>query len=112
MNLKKPQDNEYKHKPRRRRKTLTGVAGLTAILICFATGALAQAPSQQPAPAFPPPFQNLFQGTPEEQAACRPDSNRFCRAEEPDPFRVLACLRRNRTEISAACRRVLESHGQ
>ena len=59
----------------------------------------------------PQPF-NPFQGTPEEQAACRPDSNRFCREAEPDAFRVLACLQRNRTKISGACRRVLESHGQ
>lgn len=89
----------------------SGIAGLAAILICSATGARAQAPSKQPAP-FPSPFQNMFQGTPEEQAACRPDSNKFCRDAEPDTFRVLACLQRNRLKISVACRRVLESHGQ
>lgn len=89
-----------------------GLAVLLAlILLSAATGAFAQAPSQAPAP-FPSPFQNLFQGTPEEQAACRPDSNRFCREAEPDSFRVLACLQRNRTKISVACRKVLESHGQ
>lgn len=80
-------------------------------LLSLATGALAQAPSEKPAP-IPSPFQNLFQGTPEEQAACRPDSTRFCRDAEPDTFRVLACLQRNRTKISVACRKVLESHGQ
>lgn len=87
------------------------VAMLATILISFATGAMAQAPAQKPAP-FPSPFQSLFQGTPEEQAACRPDSNKFCRDAEPDTFRVLACLQQNRAKISVACRRVLESHGQ
>lgn len=82
-----------------------------AILISLATGATAQTPSQRPAP-FPSPFQGLFEGTPEEQAACRPDSNKFCKASEPDSFRVLGCLQQNRTKISVACRRVLESHGQ
>lgn len=89
-----------------------GMAVLVTILpLSLASGAQAQAPSPRPAP-FPSPFQNMFQGTPEEQAACAPDSNRFCRDAEPDTFRVLACLQRNRTKISVACRRVLESHGQ
>jgi hypothetical protein len=83
----------------------------TVVLSSAATVALAQDPSRRPAP-FPSPFQSLFEGTPEEQAACRPDSNKFCREFEPDTFRVLACLQRNRTRISVACRRVLESHGQ
>ena len=90
----------------------SGIAGLAAILICCsATGAMAQAASQKTAP-MPSPSPNLFQGTPEEQAACRPDSNKFCRDAEPDTFRVLACLQRNRLKISVTCRRVLESHGQ
>lgn len=88
-----------------------GVAVLATILLCVATGALAQNRPQQPAP-FPSPFPNLFDGTPQEQAACRPDSNKFCRDAEPDSLRVLACLQRNRSKISVACRRVLESHGQ
>jgi hypothetical protein len=92
------------------------VRGGTAILVTIhllsaATGALAQAPSQKPAP-FQSPFQSLFQGTPEEQAACRPDSSKFCRDAEPDTFRVLACLQQNRSKISTACRKVLERHGQ
>lgn len=89
-----------------------GMAVLVAILpLSVVNGALAQAPSQKPAP-FPSPFQNMFQGTPEEQAACAPDSSKFCRDAEPDTFRVLACLQRNRTKISVACRKVLERHGQ
>ena len=88
----------------------SGMAVLAATFILGATGALAQTPSQPPSPF--PPFPNLFQGTPEEQAACRPDSNKFCKASEPDTFRVLGCLQQNRAKISLACRKVLESHGQ
>jgi hypothetical protein len=86
-----------------------GCMAVLAILISLATGAMAQAPAQKP---FPSLFDSLFQGTPEEQAACRPDSTKFCRDAEPDALRVLACLQRNRAKISAPCRRVLESHGQ
>jgi hypothetical protein len=60
-------------------------------------------------PSQPP---NPFQGTPEEQAACRHDSTTLCRDAIPDTFRVLACLQQNRQRISTACRQVLESHGQ
>jgi hypothetical protein len=72
------------------------------------SSALAQA--QPPVPIAP--FPNMFQGTPQEQIACRPDSTRYCKDEIPDTFRVLACLQKNRAQISAPCRRVLESHGQ
>ena len=85
-----------------------GRAVLATGFVFVASGAQAQAP----APAPFPPFPNIFQGTPEEQAACRPDSTRFCKAAEPDSFRVLACLQQNRAKISIACRKVLESHGQ
>jgi hypothetical protein len=91
-----------------------GTARLAAaLLIALATDAIAQTqPQPQPLPFPPPPFQNLMRGTPEEEAACAPDSGKFCRDAEPDPLRVLNCLKRNRAEISVACRRVLERHGQ
>ena len=82
-------------------------AGVLAVLLCLATDLVAQAQSQMPNP-FPDPFQ----GTPQEQAACRPDSSKFCKDAEPDSLRVLACLQRNRTKISQPCLRVLQSHGQ
>ena len=81
---------------------------LAVVFACLTTAAWAQ--SQAPRP-LPPPLPN-FQGTPEEQAACRPDVDRFCREAVPDTFRVLTCLQSERTRISAQCRRVLESHGQ
>jgi len=89
-----------------------GGMAVLAILIGSATGAMAQAPTQKPPAPFPNLFDSLFQGTPEEQAACAPDSTKFCKALEPNQLAVLGCLQRNRTKISVACRRVLESHGQ
>jgi hypothetical protein len=52
------------------------------------------------------------QGTPEERAACAPDVHKFCGSDLQDTMRVLACLQANRPKISAACNRVLVSHGQ
>lgn len=55
-----------------------------------------------------------FEGTPQEQAACRPDVRRLCRDLKPDTGSgvFLACLQTNRAKLSKACRDVLESHGQ
>lgn len=58
------------------------------------------------------PQGGLFQGTPEEQAACAPDSTKFCRDAIPDTFRVLACLQENRQKLKRVCQKVLEDHGQ
>ena len=84
--------------------------GLAIVFVSHTTTAWAQSQAPRPLP-LPLPFPN-FQGTPEEQAACRPDVDRFCREAVPDTFRVLACLQSERARISAPCRRVLESHGQ
>ena len=56
----------------------------------------------------------LMHGTPKERAACRPDVRRFCQALKPgsDAFDFLACLQDNRSQLRAACRAVLENHGQ
>ena len=57
-----------------------------------------------------------FQGTPQEQAACKPDVVKHCKpllnSNAPSTFSILACLQGNRERISKACRAVLESHGQ
>ena len=58
------------------------------------------------------PQGGLFQGTPEEQAACAPDSTKFCRDLIPDTFRVLACLQEHRKQLRRVCQKVLEDHGQ
>jgi hypothetical protein len=54
------------------------------------------------------------EGTPEQQAACRGDTRRFCRKVDPDQgtHGILNCLRQNRAKLSKTCRNLLESHGQ
>jgi len=52
------------------------------------------------------------QGTPQEQAACRPDTRRLCRDLVGNDTAVLACLQQNRAKLSRACREVLERHGR
>jgi len=53
-------------------------------------------------------------GTPEEQAACRPDVRRFCHAvkEQDGNEAFLECLELHRDELSVACRNVLKDHGR
>jgi len=80
-------------------------AALVLTQICC--GAALAASTEPPTSTF-----NPFQGTPEEQAACAPDSTRFCRDAIPDTFRVLACLQENRTKLRKVCLKVLEDHGK
>jgi hypothetical protein len=58
-------------------------------------------------------FAQDAQGTSQEQAACRHDTRKHCRAVKPDEGdgAFLACLQANREKLSAACRNVLKSHG-
>ena len=53
-------------------------------------------------------------GTPQEQAACRPDVRRFCHTvkEQDGDDAFLACLELHRDELSVACRNVLKDHGR
>jgi hypothetical protein len=52
-------------------------------------------------------------GTPQEEAACRPDVRKFCHAVAGSGNGpVLACLQEHREKLRKACREVLESHGQ
>ena len=52
-------------------------------------------------------------GTPEEQKACTRDVQKFCRPViDQGDFTILACLKENRTKISAACDQVLKNNGQ
>ena len=52
-------------------------------------------------------------GTPQEQAACSRDVQRFCRKViDQGDFTILACLQQNRTKLTAACGKVLTDHGQ
>jgi hypothetical protein len=82
------------------------------MLLVWASGsaALAAEPARTEAPS--PPQGGLFNGTPEEQAACSPDATRFCSDAIPDTFRVLACLQDHREKLRKACRKVLADHGE
>jgi hypothetical protein len=52
-------------------------------------------------------------GSPEEQAACTRDVQKFCRPViDQGDFTILACLKENRAKISQACDQVLKNHGQ
>jgi len=52
-------------------------------------------------------------GTPEEQAACTRDVQRFCRPViDQGDFTILACLQQHRPKLTAACDQVLKNHGQ
>ena len=83
------------------------ICAVILLLQMFAGFALAQ-DKRQPAGQSG----GFLQGTAEEQAACAPDSNKFCRDVIPDTFRVLACLQENRRKLRKACLKVLEDHGQ
>jgi hypothetical protein len=52
------------------------------------------------------------QGTPQEQAACRPDTRKLCRDLVGNDMAVLSCLQQNRAKLGRACREVLERHGR
>ena len=43
------------------------------------------------------------QGTPEQRKACTPDVYRLCAGEIPNVRAIIACLRRQRGSLSAAC---------
>jgi hypothetical protein len=65
----------------------------------------------QQQPRVPSPFDGMMKGTPEEEAACAPDSAKYCSRFEPDPLQVLGCLQQNRQRISKACQSVLRARG-
>jgi hypothetical protein len=75
----------------------------TVLMVC-ATPSVAQRP------LIPTPFDT--RGTPEEQAACRPDARRLCREHVGNDMAVLSCFQQNRSKLSAACAAVLRRHGQ
>jgi hypothetical protein len=77
-----------------------------AFLVLAPMGAQAQQQQQMPTP-----FPDMMKGTPQEQAACAPDSTRFCKRFEPDSMQVLSCLQQNRERISKACQQVLRARG-
>ena len=47
--------------------------------------------------------------TAEQRAACRGDYNKFCKGTRPGGGRVLACLSKQRAELSEACKKVVDA---
>jgi hypothetical protein len=58
-------------------------------------------------------FAQQRSGTPEEQAACSRDVQRYCRPViDQGDFTILACLQQHRPKLTRACDMVLKNHGQ
>lgn len=52
-------------------------------------------------------------GTPQEQAACRPDVARHCKGVQGDDDNAfVTCLVSHAPQLSQRCRKVLEEHGK
>lgn len=83
-------------------------AAVALSLFVLSGAAMAQDERLQPGTAGG----SIFRGTPQEQAACQPDSTKYRLDEMPDNLRVLACLQKHRTKLRKACLQVLEAHGQ
>jgi hypothetical protein len=47
-------------------------------------------------------------GTPEQRKACTPDVYRLCAGEIPNAQAITACLRRQKANLSEACRAIFE----
>jgi hypothetical protein len=80
-----------------------------AVLAILGAASPALAQQGQQRQSFPSPFD--MKGTPEEEAACAPDSSRFCKKFEPDALQVLGCLQANRAKLRQACQQVLRNRG-
>ena len=46
--------------------------------------------------------------TAEQRAACTPDAFRLCSSEIPNIPAITACMRKNRSNLSAACKAVFD----
>jgi hypothetical protein len=52
-------------------------------------------------------------GTPDEQAACRPDVTKHCKQVQGDDENAfVSCLVSHAPQLSQRCRKVLETHGK
>jgi hypothetical protein len=50
-------------------------------------------------------------GTPEQRRACTPDVYRLCAGEIPNVRAITACLQRQKSNLSPACRTAMEQNG-
>jgi hypothetical protein len=49
-----------------------------------------------------------YRGTEQQRVACTPDVFRLCSWEIPNVDRIVACLRREKSQLSPGCRQVFE----
>ena len=49
--------------------------------------------------------------TPQEKMACRSDAQTLCSEHIGKPTEMNACLRENKEQLSAPCRKVVDDHG-
>ena len=76
--------------------------------ITLAAGALCAAVALLPSAPV-----HAVSGTPEEQAACRPDVAKHCtsvKSEDDEAF--VQCLVSHAPQLSQRCRKVLQAHGK
>lgn len=51
----------------------------------------------------------IAEGTQAQRDACTPDVMRLCGEDIPDVPRIIACLRRERAKVSAACQGAMKA---
>ncbi|MBV9562022.1 MAG: hypothetical protein JOY90_16490 [Bradyrhizobium sp.] len=52
-----------------------------------------------------------YQGTAEQRRACTPDVYRLCAGEIPNVRAITACLQRQKSSLSPACRAAMDQNG-
>jgi hypothetical protein len=62
-------------------------------------------------PGAVPAVSAEYRGTQDQQQACTPDVMRLCADSVPDVNRIVSCLRRNRSNLSAPCGAVFGAGG-
>ena len=84
---------------------------LAILMASWITPSRAQLPGSTNPPLPLPPFLTP-RGTPEDQRNCRPDAARLCKDNIGNDDAVLRCFQARRSELSPACRGVLEKYGR
>ncbi len=84
---------------------------LAILIVSWATPGQAQLPGSTNPPLPLPPFLTP-RGTPEDQRNCRPDAVRLCKDVIDSDDATLRCFQARRSELSPACRGVLDKYGR